>query len=151
MAAVPSGDIGALSGSAASYTSGPVVSRLLARLHAPTPASRSESAARPAAIDRHGADRRVPNGAAAAAAPAAAAPDSADSAAANSLALPNRSAGSFSSAVSTARSTAAGTVCRTLRGAAGSAVITLATIACAVGPVNGGSPTSISYVVAPNA
>jgi hypothetical protein len=33
----------------------------------------------------------------------------------------------------------------------GSSVTTFATIDCAVGPVNGGSPTSISYVVAPRA
>ena len=35
---------------------------------------------------------------------------------------------------------------RSCDGGAGSSVITLATIACAVGPVNGGSPASISYV-----
>ena len=66
------------------------------------------------------------------------------SAAANSAALANRSAGSFSSAVSTASSTASGTRSRRATSPAGFSVITLATIACAVGPVNGGSPISIS-------
>ena len=72
-------------------------------------------------------------------------------AAANSAALANRSAGSFCSAVSTAALRCGGTDFRTSSGGTGSAVITFATIACAVGPVNGGSPTSISYVTAPSA
>ncbi len=66
------------------------------------------------------------------------------SAAANSAAVAKRSAGSLASAVSTASSTAGGTLRRWAMRPAGSAVITLATMACAVGPVNGGSPTSIS-------
>ena len=66
------------------------------------------------------------------------------SAAANSAAVANRSAGSFSSAVSTASSTVGRHALRWRRSGRGSSVITLATIACAVGPVNGGSPTSIS-------
>ena len=66
------------------------------------------------------------------------------SAAANSAALPHRSAGSLASAVSTASSTSGGTVSRRLRIGAGLSVITLATMACAVGPVKGGSPSSIS-------
>src|SRR5687767_1814461 len=66
------------------------------------------------------------------------------SAAANSAAVAKRSAGSLESAVSTASSTASGTLRRWAVRPAGSAVITLATMACAVGPVNGGSPTSIS-------
>jgi hypothetical protein len=66
------------------------------------------------------------------------------SASANSAADSKRSAGSFSSAVSTAASTCGGTVRRCPVMSAGSPVITLATIACAVGPVKGGSPTSIS-------
>ena len=66
------------------------------------------------------------------------------SAPANSAAVANRSAGSFSSAVSTAASTAGGMLRRCAVSPAGSAVITLATMACAVGPLNGGSPTSIS-------
>ncbi len=66
------------------------------------------------------------------------------SAAANSAAVAKRSAGSFWSAVSTASSTSAGMLRRWAARPAGSAVITLATIAWAVGPVNGGSPTSIS-------
>jgi hypothetical protein len=44
-----------------------------------------------------------------------------------------------------------GTVFRYVETASGSAVITLATIACAVGPVNGGAPVSISYSTQPNA
>jgi hypothetical protein len=63
---------------------------------------------------------------------------------ANSAAEVNRSAGSLASAVSTASSTAAGTVSRTREGAIGFSVIILATIACAVLPVKGGSPVSIS-------
>jgi len=65
-------------------------------------------------------------------------------AAANSAAVPNRSAGSLCSAIRTASSTASGTVGRCRLGGAGVSVITLATIACAVLPMNGGSPTSIS-------
>ena len=67
-----------------------------------------------------------------------------DSASANSAADPNRSAGSFSSAVSTAASIAGGMVCRCGRMGRGVSVSTRATIACAVEPVNGGSPVSIS-------
>ena len=66
------------------------------------------------------------------------------SASANSAALANRSAGSFSSAVRTASSTASGTRSRCRWSDAGFSVITLAMIACAVLPVNGGSPVSIS-------
>ena len=66
------------------------------------------------------------------------------SAAANSAAVANRSAGNFSSAVSTAASTAGGTLRRSSQGGRGSSVSTLETIACGVGPVNGGSPSSIS-------
>ena len=62
------------------------------------------------------------------------------SAAANSTAVAKRSAGSLESAVSTASSTAGGTLRRWAERPAGSAVITLATMAWAVGPVNGGSP-----------
>src|SRR5579862_955104 len=143
---VPSADMVALSGSAASYTVGPGVARV-ATAQAPRAASATTTPKSPAAIRRHGAGLGPPNGASARAAPLAArpaVPGSAESAAANSPAVPNRSAGSFSSAVSTALLTDGGTVRRTLLGAAGSAVITLATIDCAVGPVNGGSPTSIS-------
>jgi hypothetical protein len=69
----------------------------------------------------------------------------------NSAASANRSAGSLASAVVTARSTAIGTVSRTWRSATGDVVSTRATIACAVGPVNGGSPANISYVTTPSA
>src|SRR6185437_9853436 len=146
MAAVPSADMVALSGSAASYTVGPGVARV-ATAQAPNAASARARLKSAAAIRRHDAGLGPPNGAPVCAAPLAArpaVPASAESAAANSPAVPNRSAGSFSSAVSTALSTDGGTVRLTLLGAAGSAVITLATIDCAVGPVNGGSPTSIS-------
>ncbi len=68
-------------------------------------------------------------------------PASAD---ANSAADANRSAGSFSSAVSTASSTAGGIRSRRGMSRAGFSVMTLATIDCAVGPVKGGSPSSIS-------
>ncbi len=65
-------------------------------------------------------------------------------AAANSAAVANRSAGSFASAVRTASSTSSGTVSRTVESAVARSVITLATMACAVLPVKGGSPASIS-------
>ena len=73
------------------------------------------------------------------------------SASLNSFALPQRSAGSFCSAVSTACSTMDGTVFRRRMMDAGSSVITFATMDCAVGPVKGASPVSISYVTAPSA
>ena len=73
------------------------------------------------------------------------------SASANACAVGKRSAGSFASAASTARSTCTGTVSRTLRGDTGRSVSTRATIACTLEPVNGGSPVSISYVTAPSA
>jgi len=70
--------------------------------------------------------------------------DGSRSAAANSAAEANRSAGSFSSAVSTAASTWRGMVWRWGRSGRGLSVTTRATMACAVEPVNGGSPVSIS-------
>ena len=73
------------------------------------------------------------------------------SASANSAAVANRSAGSFSSAVSTAASTCAGMVWRWAWSGRGDSVTTRATIACAVEPVNGGSPVSASYSTAPSA
>jgi len=66
------------------------------------------------------------------------------SASLNSCAEPQRSAGSFCSAVRIAASTAGGTVGRLGRSGGGCSVSTLATIACELGPVNGGSPASIS-------
>ena len=66
------------------------------------------------------------------------------SAAANSAAVAKRSAGSFSSEVSTAASTCGGIVCRCASIGLGVSVTTRATMACAVEPVNGGSPVSIS-------
>ncbi len=66
------------------------------------------------------------------------------SASPNCAAVENRSAGSFDSAVSTAASTCGGTVFRCSVSERGSSVITRAKMACAVGPVNGGSPVSIS-------
>jgi len=56
----------------------------------------------------------------------------------------NRSAGSFSSAVITAASTWRGMVWRCAASGLGLSVTTRATTACAVDPVNGGSPESIS-------
>ena len=69
----------------------------------------------------------------------------------NSRAVAKRSAGSFSSAVSTAASTCGGTVRRCVVSGLGASVIIRATIAWAVAPVNGGSPVSISYATAPSA
>ena len=66
------------------------------------------------------------------------------SAAANSAAVAKRSAGSFSSAVSTAASTCGGMVCRCEVSDRGVSVTTRAMMACAVGPMKGGSPQSIS-------
>ena len=73
------------------------------------------------------------------------------SAAANSLAFAQRSAGSLASAFSTAPSTFGGIVLRVSVSACGSALNTFATIACTVAPVKGGSPVSISYATAPSA
>ena len=86
-----------------------------------------------------------------AAARGTAAPREPVSSAANSAAEAKRSAGSFSSAVKTASSTCAGTRSRRATIGPGFSVITFATIACAVGPVNGGSPSSISYSTHPKA
>ena len=69
----------------------------------------------------------------------------------NAAAVLNRSAGSFSSARSTAASTWGGTVCRCGRSGLGASVSTRATIPWAVLPVNGGSPVSISYSTHPSA
>ena len=66
------------------------------------------------------------------------------SAAAKSAADAKRSAGSLARAVITAASIGSGTVARDAESGAGAAVSILATIACDVGPVNGGSPASIS-------
>src|SRR5580765_5774129 len=62
-----------------------------------------------------------------------------------------RSAGSFCSAFRTEASTCGGIVFRWIVSERGSSVITRATIAWTVGPVNGGSPTSISYRTQPRA
>ena len=50
-----------------------------------------------------------------------------------------------------AASAAGGTLGRLARSGGGCSVRTLATMACELGPVNGGSPASISYVIAPSA
>ncbi len=68
-----------------------------------------------------------------------------------SAALANRSAGSFCRAVCTVAATAGGTVRLSVATGTGSDAITLATMACAVGPSNGGSPVSISYITQPSA
>ena len=62
----------------------------------------------------------------------------------NSLAEPQRSAGSFCSAVRIAASMAADTVGRLVRSGGACSVSTLATMAWELGPVKGGSPASIS-------
>ena len=69
----------------------------------------------------------------------------------NSFAEPQRSAGSFWSAVWIAASAAGGTLGRLARSGGGCSVRTLATMAWELGPVNGGSPASISNVIAPSA
>ena len=56
----------------------------------------------------------------------------------------NRSAGALASAVMTTRSTSSGTDGRTTRIDRGSSICCRAMIACAVEPVWGGSPASIS-------
>ena len=67
------------------------------------------------------------------------------SASPNSFAEPQRSAGSFCSAVRIAASTAGRYASAAWDGARGGcSVSTFATIACELGPVNGGSPASIS-------
>ena len=70
------------------------------------------------------------------------------SASANFSAVPNRSAGSFASALRIAASMASARYREPPRGAVGRSVSTLATMVCTVGPVNGGSPTTISYATA---
>src|SRR5262245_40428801 len=69
----------------------------------------------------------------------------------NAVVVSQRSAGSFWSAAWMARSRAAGTVLRRDAIDPGRSVKTLATIACVVGPVNGGSPSNISYATQPRA
>ena len=66
------------------------------------------------------------------------------SASPSSAAEPNRSAGSLASARCTVAASAGGTVSREAVMGVGFSVMTLATMACAVEPRNGGSPTSIS-------
>src|ERR1041385_4775724 len=85
-----------------------------------------------------------PGGAGARTAAGAGAPSVRVSASANFSAVAKRSAGSLASALRTACSTPGGTVSRSARGAVGRSVRTLATMVWTVGPVNGGSPTSIS-------
>ena len=67
-------------------------------------------------------------------------------ASANSAVVGNRSAGVFASARRIASSTASGIVVRTIDGGDTMSSEWRAMTACAVGPVNGGAPTSISYV-----
>ena len=50
-----------------------------------------------------------------------------------------------------AASAAGDTLGRLVRSEGGCSVRTLATMACELGPVNGGSPASISKVIAPSA
>ena len=72
------------------------------------------------------------------------------SAAANALAVANRSADSFSSAISNAAATESGVEGRASVTGLCASVMILATIACADGPVCGGSPVSISYTTHPS-
>ena len=76
---------------------------------------------------------------------------SADSARTKSPQLGKRSAGDFDSARSTAASIDAGTAGRALRTLRGVSVMRREMIICAVAPVCGGSPVSISYVIAASA
>src|SRR5438093_241612 len=62
-----------------------------------------------------------------------------------------RSAGTLARPLAMACSTCGGTCGRTVRGGRGRSVSTRATIAWTLGPVNGGSPTSISYSTAASA
>jgi hypothetical protein len=66
-------------------------------------------------------------------------------ASANALALSNRSAGSFSSALATAAATLGGTAFRRLVTGAASSVTIFMMICWAEAPVCGGCPVSISY------
>ena len=68
---------------------------------------------------------------------------------ANSIAVPNRSAGTRASARCNARSAASGTLGRTRRTLGTGSTKRLATMACGVGPVYGASPASISYSTQP--
>ena len=72
------------------------------------------------------------------------------SARAKSAAEANRSAGTAASALRTARSTDSGTAVRSCLRFGTSPVSRRAAIAWAVGPVNGGSPASISYSTLPS-
>ena len=108
--------------------------------HPAAPAATSASAAPNARARRA---RRVRVGRAAGSALVTPAPRP-SSASAKSRAVLHRSAGSFSSARATASSTRAGTVRRRGVSGRGSSVMSFAITACALGPVNGGSPASIS-------
>ena len=110
--------------------------------HVPTASTRIAPATAPAC------DTRVQRGAAVARdvrRPPAGAPGAA-SASANRAVVRYRSAGTFASARRIAPSTVSGMVARTIDGGDTWSSECRAMIACAVGPVNGGSPTSISYV-----
>ncbi len=72
------------------------------------------------------------------------------SASANWPAVAKRSAGSLDSARNTAVSIGGDTVSRSSASRRGRAVMIFAMMACAVGPVNGGSPASISYNTHPS-
>jgi hypothetical protein len=72
-------------------------------------------------------------------------PPSPPSAAANSAALANRSAGSFSSACASASATCGGTDLRYCVTGAACSVMIFMMICCAEPPMCGGWPASISY------
>src|SRR5207244_5242712 len=67
------------------------------------------------------------------------------------LAVRGRSAGDFARPAAIARSRGTGSAGRTVRIGRGGSLITRSAIACALGPVNGGSPASISYSTAARA
>ena len=69
----------------------------------------------------------------------------------NVRAVRGRSPGSFAKPRASAPSRCTGSPGRTVRMARGASPSTRATIACALGPVNGGSPASISYTTAASA
>ena len=78
----------------------------------------------------------------------AARPGAPASASAKCAAEANRSAGSFANALASAASITADTSPRTTASRIGGSVSSFAMMACAVGPVCGGSPASISYSTA---
>ena len=114
------------------------------RAHSAAPAATNATTARAGTTRRQlGRCARAPASVARRTAPVAA--DGMLSASANNAVVGYRSAGSFDSARRIAASTASGIVLRTIDGGETMSRECRASTACAVGPVKGGSPTSISY------